>query len=178
MAGAVKLATALEASITHRIGAWTALVWTSTILVIALVVLTIDTAKGEDSGFRIADDRGGIIDLYIARYAMFRQAGRRVVIDGLCASSCTLVLGLMPDEAVCTTPRGIMAFHSASVLTTGEYSREGTRRMWDIYPAHVHVLLRDLGWNGEAHPELLHIHASVFYPRCDEGKYAVAKLSP
>ena len=41
---------------------------------------------------RIADDRGGRIGTYVDRYQGLRTSGETVIIDGLCASACTIVL--------------------------------------------------------------------------------------
>ena len=42
---------------------------------------------------RIADDWGGMIGNYLDKFHRLRSSGESVVIDGLCASACTLVLG-------------------------------------------------------------------------------------
>ena len=34
-----------------------------------------------------------------------RKSGQRVVIDGTCASACTLVLGVIPHDRICVTSR-------------------------------------------------------------------------
>ena len=41
---------------------------------------------------RIADDRGGTIGAYMDKYQGLRSSGETVVIDGLCASACTIIL--------------------------------------------------------------------------------------
>ena len=47
---------------------------------------------------RIANDRGGQIGRYVERYDQLRASGQTIMIDGLCASSCTIVLGAIPHE--------------------------------------------------------------------------------
>ena len=42
---------------------------------------------------RIANDRGGQIGRYVERYEQLRASGQTIMIDGLCASACTIVLG-------------------------------------------------------------------------------------
>ncbi|MFY9958024.1 MAG: hypothetical protein WAK54_33665, partial [Bradyrhizobium sp.] len=42
---------------------------------------------------RIADDRGGRIGTYVDKYQGLRSSGETIIIDGLCASACTIVLG-------------------------------------------------------------------------------------
>ena len=62
---------------------------------------------------RIADDRGGQIGRYVDRYEQLRASGQTVMIDGLCASSCTIVLGAIPNDKICVTPNANLAFHAA-----------------------------------------------------------------
>jgi hypothetical protein len=45
------------------------------------------------STVRIYDDRGGQIGEYLAKFKALRMSGERVVIDGTCASACTMLLG-------------------------------------------------------------------------------------
>ena len=62
---------------------------------------------------RISDDRGGRIGTYLDKYQALRQNNEMVVIDGLCASACTIVLGAVPHERICVTPRAHLGFHAA-----------------------------------------------------------------
>ena len=62
---------------------------------------------------RIANDRGGQIGRYVERYEQLRASGQTIIIDGLCASSCTIVLGACPsrrssqaDQPSCTKMDG------------------------------------------------------------------------
>ena len=50
---------------------------------------------------RIADDRGGRIGTYVDKYQGLRTSGETVIIDGLCASACTIVLGAVPHDRIC-----------------------------------------------------------------------------
>ena len=115
---------------------------------------------------RITFDGGGRVTDYIERYSALRVSGGRVVIDGLCVSACTLVTGLMPDDRLCVTPFAQLAFHSAAQINpmTGEraHSSEGTRLVWNLYPAKVRLALLAKQWNGEdkgvnEHPDLIYI---------------------
>ena len=38
--------------------------------------------------YRITRDHGGLVDQYKYRYAMIRDRGERVIIDGICNSAC------------------------------------------------------------------------------------------
>src|SRR5438105_13945378 len=62
---------------------------------------------------RIADDRGGRIGTYVNKYQGLRSSGDSVVIDGLCASACTIVLGAVPHHKICVTSRATLGFHAA-----------------------------------------------------------------
>ena len=64
---------------------------------------------------RITNDRGGQIGRYVERYEQLRASGQTVIIDGLCASSCTIVLGAIPYERICVTRNANLAFHAAWV---------------------------------------------------------------
>jgi hypothetical protein len=63
--------------------------------------------------YRIMRDQGGPIEEYKAKYEAIRALGERVVIDGPCDSACTLVLGIVPLDRICVTPRASLGFHMA-----------------------------------------------------------------
>ena len=85
---------------------------------------------------RILDDSGGRIGNYLNRYEALRKSGQRVVIDGTCASACTLLLGVIPHDRICVTPRAALAFHAAwdPSLTGAQISAAGTKYLWSHYP--------------------------------------------
>src|ERR1700750_475449 len=62
---------------------------------------------------RIADDRGGRIGTYVDKYQGLRTSGETVIIDGLCASACTIVLGAVPRDRICVTSHANLGFHAA-----------------------------------------------------------------
>lgn len=78
----------------------------------ALVLLLAATASSF-AAVMIVDDRGGRIGTYIDKFEGIRNSGETVVIDGLCASACTIVLGAVPPERICVTPRAHLGFHAA-----------------------------------------------------------------
>jgi hypothetical protein len=65
--------------------------------------------------YRIRKDYGGFIDQYKLKYAAIRDRGERVIIDGVCNSACTLVLGIVPLNRICATPRASLGFHTAYI---------------------------------------------------------------
>ena len=89
---------------------------------------------------RIADDRGGLIGTYIDKYQGLRTSGETVIIDGLCASACTIVLGAVPHDRVCVTSRANLGFHAA--WDFGAHGREvtnphATQVLYSMYPSAV-----------------------------------------
>src|SRR5437879_10377584 len=62
---------------------------------------------------RSADDRGGPIGTYVDKYQGLRTSGETVIIDGLCASACTIVLGAVAHDKICVTSHATLGFHAA-----------------------------------------------------------------
>jgi hypothetical protein len=63
-----------------------------------------------------------------------------VMIDGLCASACTIVLGTIPHDRICVTSKAALGFHAAFDL--GSEGREITNRaatkaLYSMYPSQV-----------------------------------------
>ena len=91
---------------------------------------------------RITRDFGGRLDQYKAKYQKIRARGERVIIDGICNSACTIVLGIVPRGRVCATPRASLGFHSAyydKAYTFGVKvtSYAGTAELVSYYPPPV-----------------------------------------
>jgi hypothetical protein len=63
-------------------------------------------------GHSFADQQGGEVEEFAARYAAIRAEGQKVVIDGPCISACTIVASL-PRDQVCITPRAVLGVHLA-----------------------------------------------------------------
>ena len=59
---------------------------------------------------RIGEDRGGRIGTYVDKYQDLRSSGETVIIDGLCASACTIVLGAVPHDKICVTSHANLGF--------------------------------------------------------------------
>src|SRR6195256_1930270 len=62
---------------------------------------------------RILGDRGGRIETYVDKYQGVRSSGEMVIIDGFCASACTIVLGAVAHDKICVTSRAKLGFHAA-----------------------------------------------------------------
>ena len=89
---------------------------------------------------RIADDRGGRIGTYVDKYQGLRTSGEAVIIDGLCASACTIVLGAIPHDKICVTSHAMLGFHAA--WDFGANGRaitnpEATQMLYSMYPSPV-----------------------------------------
>ena len=89
---------------------------------------------------RISDDRGGRIGTYVDKYQGLRSSGETVVIDGLCASACTIVLGAVPHDRICVTSNANLGFHAAWDL--GRNGRavtnpEATQMLYSMYPTPI-----------------------------------------
>jgi hypothetical protein len=109
------------------------------VLAFILLLLTAMPAAAE---VRIARDFGGDLEAYKAKYVKLRDKGERIVIDGICNSACTTVLGIVPLNRICATPRARLGFHQAYYdkrWTAGirVTSVSGTDELMRIYPKAV-----------------------------------------
>lgn len=91
------------------------------------------------AGERILDDSGGRIGAYLSKYEALRKSGQHVAIDGTCASACTLLLGVIPHDRICVTPRAVLAFHAAwnPSMTGAQINTAGTKYLLSRYPEGV-----------------------------------------
>ena len=89
---------------------------------------------------RIADDRGGRIGTYVDKYQGLRTSGETVIIDGLCASACTIVLGAVPHDRICVTSHANLGFHAAwdfGANGRAVTNPEATQMLYSMYPTPV-----------------------------------------
>jgi hypothetical protein len=121
------------------------------------------------AAMRISNDGGGQIGPYLDRLAALRSSGESVVIDGPCLSACTLLLGVIPRERICVTSRARLGFHAAwkpDASGHKRFSKEGTRALWEIYPANVRAWLTR---RGGLKTNMVYLHGSELasmYPIC------------
>jgi hypothetical protein len=135
--------------------------------VVVAMLLTMN-ASSALATVRISDDRGGQIGDYLARYHALRENGDRVMIDGTCASACTMLLGVIPRNRICVTPRAVLAFHSAWTPTSeGEQiSSAGNYYLWSNYPPAVRKWIIQ---HGGLHSRIIYLSGAeltAMYPRC------------
>jgi hypothetical protein len=134
-----------------------------------LVIVATLQLSPASAAIRITHDTGGRIGTYIETYTAARNSGEQVIIDGQCLSACTLVLGIVPRNRICVTHNARLGFHAAWRVD-GEgrrvVSSEGTRALWEIYPAKVRKWLRH---NGGLAQDMIFLDAgelAAMYPAC------------
>jgi hypothetical protein len=103
-------------------------------------LLLILAASEASAAVRIANDRGGQIGTYVVKYQRLASTGEAVIIDGLCASACTIVLSELPHDKICVTSRATLGFHAA--WNYGPNGRtftdpEATLMLYSAYPTAV-----------------------------------------
>ena len=109
---------------------------------------------------RIADDRGGRIGSYIDKYQGLRTSGETVIIDGLCASACTIVLGAVPHDKICVTSRANLGFHAAwDFAANGREvtNPDATQTLYSMYPSPVR---RWIAARGGLKPQMIFLHGN------------------
>ena len=109
------------------------------VLAAILLILSTSAAAAE---YRITRDHGGLVEDYKAKYGEIRDRGERVVIDGICNSACTLVLGIVPLNRICVTPKASLGFHQAYYDKAWTFgfkinSDSGTADLMSYYPKPV-----------------------------------------
>ena len=106
-------------------------------LVAVVFFLNLSEAR---SAVRITNDRGGLIAAYVLKYERLASSGQSVIIDGLCASACTMVLSALPSHRICVTSRARLGFHAAwNYGTNGRAftDPEATFMLYSTYPTPV-----------------------------------------
>jgi hypothetical protein len=112
----------------------------------ALLLLVLSSSSAVSSSaradYRITRDHGGLVEQYKAKYAQIRDHKERVIIDGICNSACTLVLGIVPLNRICVTPKASLGFHQAYydkswTMGVKVMSYSGTADLVSYYPPTV-----------------------------------------
>jgi len=134
----------------------------------AAVAATVSISPAS-AAVRIVGDPGGQIGPYLETLAALRSSGERVIIDGPCLSACTMVLGVIPRDRICVTPRARLGFHAA--WHPGEngrpiVSRGGTQLLMDVYPQHVRSWLARKGGLTHRMKYLSGRELAAMYPTC------------
>ena len=85
----------------------------------------------EAVGYCPRDGGGNVFDYYVRALAA-NYASRVTIIAGVCASACTMKLGI---QTVCVEPDATLLFHEATY--SGVHSELGTRLMLSSYPPRI-----------------------------------------
>ncbi len=110
--------------------------------IVLLLIIAVLWSGPALADLRITRDFGGYVEEYKAKYAKVKARNERVIIDGICNSACTLVLGIVPLNRICATPRASLGFHQAyydKKWTAGlrVTSVAGTDELMTYYPKPV-----------------------------------------
>jgi hypothetical protein len=122
-----------------------------------------------DAAVRIVEDGGGRIGAYVDKYQSVRSSGEMVVIDGYCASACTIVLGTVPHDKICVTARARLGFHAAwDPASNGRKitNPEATHTLYSMYPFEVR---RWIDQRGGLTPHMIFLSGrelAAMYRRC------------
>ncbi len=145
------------------------------------VVVLLGSVEASRAALLITDDRGGRIGTYVDKYEELRTSSEPVVIDGLCASACTIVLGKVSPDRICVTSRANLGFHAAwdpDAEGRPVTNSEATRMLFSMYPARIkHWILR----RGGLTPRMIFLHGrelSGMYRPCSSDMDANASANP
>jgi len=126
-------------------------------------------ATSVSAEIRIRSDGGGEVGSYLYKFALIRQSGERVVIDGPCLSACTLLLAVIPRNRICATERANLGFHVARYVSDSGrlvMTNEGTRRVMAIYPPAVQRWIKSKGGLNHHMIYMNGNELAAYVPRC------------
>ena len=129
---------------------------------LAAVLLLVGVGASH-AAVRISDDRGGQIGTYVNKYLRLRSSGQSVVIDGFCASACTIILGAVPHDKICVTSRATLGFHAAYDFGPNGRTitdREATMMLYSMYPMPVQ---RWIAARGGLTPQMIFLRGKVLH---------------
>ena len=123
----------------------------------------------DDRTIYIRHDRGGDVGLYQIKAQVARELKLNVVIDGLCASACTLLVGL-PKAQVCATGRARLHFHRARLARPMKNGRALLRRtnadILSSYPAGIRRWITRHGGLGDRMLKMEPADVARYLPPC------------
>lgn len=76
-----------------------------------ILALSLASSVAAETVHVITEDHGGITSEYEAKFGQWGRDKARVIIDGICASSCTLVVSTRYKLDVCATDNAQLLFH-------------------------------------------------------------------
>jgi hypothetical protein len=136
------------------------------IITLVLLLVSLTAARAE---LRIVSSAGGETGSYLRLFAVVRQSGERVIIDGPCLSACTLVLSTIPQDRICVTPRAVLGFHAGRWIDQQgrQYAApDETRLVTATYPPGVRAWIKR---NGGLTQKLILLRGrqlAALYPHC------------
>lgn len=104
---------------------------------ILIAVLLLGSVGTGHAAVRIGNDRGGRIGDYIDKFRHLRDTGELVIIDGLCAGACTIVLGAISRDKICLTSNARFGFKAAWDLGADGHqvvNPGATKTLYSVYP--------------------------------------------
>jgi len=139
--------------------------WTALFAILVMAAAT----SSASATIRITSDPGGQIGPYLDNLTNLRSSGERVIIDGPCLSACTMILGVIPRDHLCVTPRARLGFHAA--WRPDDYghqvvSRDGTQLLMAVYPQQVRNWIAR---RGGLTPHMMYLSGrqlTSMYPAC------------
>jgi len=140
---------------------------------VLLFVVALLTTLPHHAGaqIRITRDMGGVMEAYIKRFQGWRDSGQQVWIDGTCLSACTLVLGIIPPNRICVTPRAVLGFHAA--WNNSRYGKQihhkGTNQLMEIYPLIIRQWIASKGGLTPNYTYLRGSELAAMYKPCPQG---------
>ena len=135
-----------------------------------VAVVMLAGVGASDAAVRIGQDRGGRMGAYVDKYQGLRSSGEMVIIDGVCLSACTIVLGSVPHDRICVTFRAKLGFHAAwNPASNGrrKTNTEATHTLYSMYPSEVQ---RWIDQRGGLSPRMIFLSGrdlAAMYRRCD-----------
>ena len=117
-----------------------------------LLILSMSNAV---SAVRITNDRGGHIGSYVSKYQRLASAGESVIIDGLCASACTILLSELPHDKICVTSRATLGFHAAWNYGTNGRTFTDPEATLILYAAYPKPVRRWIASRGGLRPHII-----------------------
>jgi hypothetical protein len=107
---------------------------------ILIAVLLLGGVGTGHAAVRIGNDRGGRIGDYVDKFRHWRDTGELVIIDGLCAGACTIVLGAISRDKICLTSNARFGFKAAWDLGADGHqvvNPGATKTLYSVYPVEV-----------------------------------------
>ena len=143
---------------------------------IAAALLLADMGTSH-AAVRIADDRGGQIGSYINKFRRLHSSGQSVVIDGLCASACTLVLSAVPRNKICVTSRAALGFHAAYDFGLNGRTITNPEATMMLYSAYPRPVQRWIDARGGLRPQIIFLRGKqlqAMYQPCHAPRHEFA----